>query len=48
MGGWDWGANSLGTDGGAGDGFGSVIVREVIKRWIGQTVIWVADVHVVP
>ena len=46
MGGWGGGANRLGMDGGAGDGFGSVIVREVIRRWIGRTVIWVGDVCV--
>ena len=36
------------TDGGAGGCFGSVIVRVVSRRWIGQTVVWVGDVRVVP
>ena len=40
--------NRLGTDGGAGGCSGSVIVRVVSRRWIGQTVVWVGDVRVVP
>ena len=41
------GANRLGTDGGAGGDFGSMIVRAVSRRWFEQTVIWVGDVRVV-
>ena len=37
-------SNRLGTDGGND----SVIGRLVSRRWFGQTVIWVGDVHVVP
>ena len=37
-------SNRLGTYGGAD----SVIGRVVSRRWFGQTVMWVGDVHVVP
>ena len=51
MNGWSCGslgrANRLGTDGGAGGDFRSVIVRAVSRRWFEQTVIWVGDVRVV-